>query len=127
MGKALFPHVLINRFAACFFVYLMAILQQTITSGAPMPTQKRRIQISLDPALDEVLVRLTDLLKKPTSKIIAELLLESLPALLHIADALEQAKAGKLDIDSFQKVLGVAHSELDEISEFLESKRQGDQ
>ena len=87
-----------------------------------MPTQKRRIQISLDPELDEVLVRLSESLKKPTSKILSELLLESLPALVQVADALDQAKSGKLDIDGFKKVVSVAHSELDEIEEFLDSK-----
>lgn len=92
-----------------------------------MPTQKRRIQISLDPALDEVLVRLSDSLKKPISKILSELLLESLPALVQVADALDQAKSGKLDIGGFQKVVNNAHAELDEIEDFLESKKQNDQ
>ena len=92
-----------------------------------MPTQRRRIQISLHPELDKVLVRLSTSLKKPTSKILAELLEESLPALIQVADALDQANAGKLDIDGFQKVLTDAHSELYEIQEFMESKKQKDQ
>jgi len=87
-----------------------------------MPTQKRRIQVSLDHDVDVALVRLSESLSKPISKIVSELLLESLPALIQIADALDQAKAGKLDIDSFKKVVSGAHSELDEIEDFLDSK-----
>lgn len=92
-----------------------------------MPTQRRRIQISLHPELDKVLVRLSTSLKKPTSKILAELLEESLPALIQVADALDQANAGKLDVDGFQKVLEDAHSELDELQDFMESKKHKDQ
>lgn len=89
-----------------------------------MTTRKRRLQVTIEPALEPILLKLSNYLDKPQATIITDLLMESLPALSAVADALEQAKQGKLDVSGFQKALANGRSEIDEIDEELSSLKQ---
>ena len=89
-----------------------------------MTTRKRRLQVTIEPALEPILLKLSNYLDKPQATIITELLMESLPALTAVADALEQAKQGKLDVSGFQKALAIGRSDIDEIDQSLSELEQ---
>lgn len=89
-----------------------------------MTTRKRRLQVTIEPALEPILLKLSNYLDKPQATIITELLMESLPALTAVADALEQAKQGKLDVSGFQKALAIGWSDIYEIDQSLSELEQ---
>ena len=89
-----------------------------------MTTRKRRLQVTIEPAFEPILIRLSNYLDKPQATIITDLLMESLPALTAVADALEQAKQGKLDVSAFQKALAEGRSDLDELDDELSVLKQ---
>lgn len=70
-----------------------------------MPTKFRRLMLTLDPPLDTALARVSALLGKPQATICRELMIQAIPALDAMADALEkastqprQAVAGMVDL-----------------------------
>lgn len=57
-----------------------------------MPTKFRRLMLTLDPPLDVALERVSALLGKPQATICRELMIQAIPALDAMAEALERAK-----------------------------------
>lgn len=99
-------------------------LVQNIESGAPMPTKKRRIQLTLHGDLDVVLARLSELTERPQSALVLELLQDTLPVLKQTVEALELAKSGKLNLDGLIGMVqdSISHAQAIE-SEMLETKK----
>jgi len=60
-----------------------------------MPTPYRRLQLTLPPELDRVLEVLGRAVGKPQATVVRELLMDALPGLQGMADALVLAKEGK--------------------------------
>jgi hypothetical protein len=88
-----------------------------------MATTKRRIHVSLPKDLEDVLVDLSVLMERPMASIVTELLVESLPALTHVADSLRSAKSGKLDVDGLVKTLEIGKSEIEQLQNDLNRAR----
>ena len=57
-----------------------------------MPSQKPRLNITLDDDIKEVLIRLSKLQNKPQAAIVNEYLREMYPFLVSLADALEDVE-----------------------------------
>ena len=60
-----------------------------------MPSQKPRLNITLDDDIKEVLIRLSKLQNKPQAAIVNEYLREMYPFLVSLADALEDVENKK--------------------------------
>lgn len=89
-----------------------------------MATQKKRLQVTIEPELAPVLIRLSSLLEIPQSTIITNLLMESMPVLIQTADALELAKQGKLNLDGLVGMIQKSISEAQELeSEMIETQK----
>lgn len=89
-----------------------------------MPTKKRRIQLCLDPDLDIVFAKLSELTGRPQSALVTELLRDTLPVLQQTVEALELAKSGKLNLDGLIGMVqdSISHAQAIE-SEMLETKK----
>jgi len=59
-----------------------------------MPSQKRRVALTLPPDVEAAVFDLADALGKPASKVVTELLQECIPQLQGLAQLTRQAKAG---------------------------------
>lgn len=89
-----------------------------------MVTRKRRLQVTIEPELEPVLIRLSALLDTPQATIITNLLMESLPVLQQTADALELAQNGKLNLDGLIGMVQQSISDAQAIeSEMLEKQK----
>lgn len=84
-----------------------------------MATKKRRIQISLPPELETVLVDLATLTERPISAVISGLLLESIPSLQQVVASLRASKSGKLDVEGFQRALEQGKKDIEQIQDDL--------
>lgn len=75
-------------------------------------TQKRRIALTVDGELDEVLTALAKMTKTPKTAVITEILTESLPAMRMVLDSLDAIKHEKklAAIDVMGKFLSDASS-----------------
>lgn len=94
--------------------------------GTPMTTRKKRLQITIEPELEPVLDRLSDLMGKPKATLVTDLLMSSLGVLSQTVEVLERAKQvkdGLSDMETFrQKLISDAHSQIDVINESFEEK-----
>jgi hypothetical protein len=84
-----------------------------------MATTKRRIHVSLPKELETVLVDLSVLMERPMASIVTDLLVDSLPALIQVADSLRSAKSGKLDIDGLHRALEQGKNEIEQLQDEL--------
>lgn len=81
-----------------------------------MATTKRRIQITLEPELDSVVSRISELSGSPVSKVCAELLMNSLPVLSQFAEVLELSKQKQtIDVQALKKLVDEGQSMMDQI------------
>lgn len=71
-----------------------------------MPTQKPRINLTLDDELKEVIADLSKLMNKPQAKIITDFLKETYPALVGLRDALQDVKDKKTALPHLTKMAG---------------------
>lgn len=71
----------------------------------PNQTNSKRVQVSINPAIHKVLDDLSDLQKKPKSRIVAELLEEMLPQLTLMRDSLQAFKDGTNPNEIVQNML----------------------
>jgi hypothetical protein len=62
-----------------------------------MPTEKRRIALSVPDEIDEVLAGIASITSRPKTSLIVELLQESLPQLRGTLEAMKMAQQGKSD------------------------------
>jgi predicted DNA-binding protein len=88
-----------------------------------MATTKRRIHVSLPKELENALVDLSVLMERPMASIVTELLVESLPALIQIADSLRSVKSGKLNIEGFEKILEQGKKDIELIQDDLKRSK----
>jgi hypothetical protein len=87
-----------------------------------MPSQKPRLNLTLDNDVKEVLSRLSFLMKQPQASIVNGYLRDMYPALVGLADALEDAENKKSVLPHLAKMsamanqqIGVMNSEMSEL------------
>ena len=71
----------------------------------PNQTDSKRVQVSINPEIHKVLDDLSDLQKKPKSRIVAEILEETLPQLILMRDSLQAVKDGMNPQEVVQNIL----------------------
>lgn len=71
----------------------------------PNQTDSKRVQVSINPEIHKVLDDLSDLQKKPKSRIVAEILEETLPQLILMRDSLQAVKDGMNPQEVVQNML----------------------
>jgi len=76
-----------------------------------MPTQKPRINLTLDDELKEVIADLSELMNKPQAKIITDFLKETYPALVGLRDALQDVKDKKTALPHLAKMSALANEQ----------------
>jgi len=76
-----------------------------------MARRKRRLQVPVEPELDPVLVRLSELTGIAQCTLVTNLLMESLPVLKQTVEALELAQKGKLDLNG---LVGMVQKSIDD-------------
>jgi len=87
-----------------------------------MATSKRRIQITLEPELDAVISRISELSGSPVSRVCADLLMNSLPVLSQFVQVLELSKQKQtIDLDALQKFVDEGHSVMNRVDEDMKS------
>lgn len=90
-----------------------------------MATSKRRIQITLEPELDAVISRISELSGSPVSRVCADLLMNSLPVLSQFVQVLELSKQKQtIDLDALQKFVDEGHSVMNRVDEEMKSLGQ---
>ena len=90
-----------------------------------MATSKRRIQITLEPELDAVISRISELSGSPVSRVCADLLMNSLPVLSQFVQVLELSKQKQtIDLDALQKFVDEGHSVMNQVDEEMKSLGQ---
>ena len=75
-----------------------------------MPTPHRRLHVTLTPELEAVLTDLSGLTGRPQAALVRELLVEGLPGLQAMAEALRMAYSGK-PREAVDQMLGVLERE----------------
>ena len=65
-----------------------------------MPSQKPRIALTVSDELNNVLSRISDLTEMPKSKIITEILNDSMPVFIELLTALEKIKEDSSSVDT---------------------------
>lgn len=90
-----------------------------------MTTRKRRLQVTIEPELEPVLLRLSKYMGIPQSTIVTNLLMESLPVLQQTADALELASHGRLDLNGLVGMVQQSISDAHAIEVELLEKQKG--
>lgn len=65
-----------------------------------MPTKVKRLAITLSPATNTIVAKLSAFQKKPKSRIVAELVEEIAPALSRVADLLELTSKSRANLPS---------------------------
>ncbi|MCP3700204.1 MAG: hypothetical protein GY920_16895 [Aliivibrio sp.] len=71
-----------------------------------MATKKRRLMISLPADVDEALVRFSEVTGSPQTKFVTECLVENVPTIHKLCDAIEAHKAG--DMTRYQSLIAEA-------------------
>ena len=71
----------------------------------PNQTDSKRVQVSINPEIHKVLDDLSELQKKPKSRIVAEILEETLPQLILMRDSLQAVKDGMNPQEVVQNML----------------------
>lgn len=71
----------------------------------PNQTDSKRVQVSINPEIHKVLDDLSELQKKPKSRIVAEILEETLPHLILMRDSLQAVKDGMNPQEVVQNIL----------------------
>ena len=71
-----------------------------------MPTSHRRLHVTLTPELEQVLSDLAYLMDRPQAAIVRDLLIEALPGLQAMSDAMHEAMHGK-PRGAVQQMLGL--------------------
>lgn len=90
-----------------------------------MATSKRRIQITLEPELDLVISRISELSGSPVSRVCADLLMNSLPVLSQFVQVLELSKQKQsIDLDALQKFVKEGHALMNEVDEQMKGLDQ---
>ena len=77
-----------------------------------MPTQKARLNLTLDDDVKEVIARLSVLMKQPQASIVNGYLRDMYPALVGLADALEDAEKKKSVLPHLAKMSAMANQQL---------------
>lgn len=82
----------------------------------PNQTDSKRVQVSINPEIHKVLDDLSDLQKKPKSRIVAEILEETLPQLILMRDSLQAVKDGMNPQEVVQNILKTAQQMVEKAS-----------
>lgn len=90
-----------------------------------MTTRKRRLQVTIEPELEPVLLRLSQYMGIPQSTIVTNLLMESLPVLKQTADALELASKGQLDLNGLMGMVQQSISDAQALESELLDQQKG--
>ena len=92
-----------------------------------MPSQKPRLNLTLDDELNDLITDLSRLMGIPKTRVITDLLKAVLPALKEIRDALELAKEKKDVLTKLARITATANSQTGIInSEMAELLKQYD-
>lgn len=95
-----------------------------------MPSQKPRLNLTLDDDVKEVLARLSMLMKKPQASIVNEMLRNAYPTFVGLADALEDAEKKKSILPHLAKISAMANQQVGvmntEMSEFMSQIGKGE-
>ena len=95
-----------------------------------MPSQKPRLNLTLDNDVKEVLSRLSVLMKQPQASIVNGYLRDMYPALVGLADALEDAQNKKNMLPHLAKMSAMANQQLgvmnNEMSDLLSQVGKGE-
>ncbi len=90
-----------------------------------MATSKRRIQITLEPELDSVISRISELSGSPVSRVCADLLMNSLPVLSQFVQVLELSKQKQsIDVEALQKFVQQGHAVMERVDEEMKTLDQ---
>lgn len=83
----------------------------------PNQTDSKRVQVSINPEIHKVLDDLSNLQKKPKSRIVAELLEELLPHLILMRDSLQAVQDGSNPKEVAQNMLISAFQMLNDLED----------
>ena len=81
-----------------------------------MPSQKPRLNLTLDDDLNDVITDLSKLLGIPKTRVITDLLVDVMPAMVEMRDALELVKQKKSAVPNLARLAASANSKTGEIN-----------
>lgn len=76
-----------------------------------MPSQKPRLNLTLDEDLNEIITDLSELMGIPKTRVITDLLKDVLPVLTEVRDALKLAKEKKSVVPNLARLAASANAE----------------
>lgn len=75
-----------------------------------MPSQKPRLNLTLDEDLNEIITDLSELMSIPKTRVITDLLKDVLPVLTEVRDALRLAKEKKSVVPNLARIAASANA-----------------